>query len=84
MVHSDPDRGDLWVGQDDDTDAAGAITVDDVSKGLFFPIILIISYYITVVRPNIGAFQGCPTWIEHVPIRLRLGFKPWLFIIRWP
>ena len=42
-VHSDPDRGDLWVGQDDDDDGPSAITVDDISMGLFFPMILIIS-----------------------------------------
>ena len=41
-VHSDPDRGDLWVGQDEDN-AAGAIAVDEVSIRLFFPMILIIS-----------------------------------------
>jgi hypothetical protein len=57
--HSHPENGDLWLGVDEEGEP-GAGAVEDVSAGLSYYFIPILTMNITVDEHYFGAVQECP------------------------
>ena len=71
-THTDPDTGDLWLGQDERGESC-ATTITNVSTGLSYLIILILTMNSTVARCDFATIRADTERFHLIPASVRSG-----------